>query len=314
MKVVIVAFLGTASAAPTARQPATLLSPSSRIGQDISQDMTYSRVDASTTAECADDEKITSWEMCRKAAASLGLSYQHKYANQELAWVPPGCWYYPAQAKTGLTGTELGFNPGSGSNNGNQDSLCKAPTYARLDASTTAKCADDEKITSWEECKTAAASLGLSYSAEYANQDLAWVPPGCWYWPAQAKTHLTGTELGFNPGSGGSNNGNQDSLCKAPTYTRLDEATAIAECADDKKITSWEECKTAASSLDLSYQNEYYGGDEIEGPLENAPLGCWYLNGVSPRQGLGFNSYNLYRQPQGPHGHPTRHYTSLCLA
>ena len=65
------------------------------------------------------------------------------------------------------------------------------------------ECADNAGIGSWEECKKAAASLGvpLGYS-EYPSGSYYWTPLGCWFWDGAIQGGPN--ELGFSdtPGNG----------------------------------------------------------------------------------------------------------------
>ena len=66
-----------------------------------------------------------------------------------------------------------------------------------------AECADNAGIGTWEECKKAAASLGipLGYS-EYPSGSYYWTPLGCWFWDGAIQGGPN--ELGFSdtPGNG----------------------------------------------------------------------------------------------------------------
>jgi hypothetical protein len=59
-------------------------------------------------------------------------------------------------------------------------------------------------ISSWEECKKAAASLGLTIGADkyYPSESYNWTPEGCWFW--DENVNPTPNELGLSdtPGNG----------------------------------------------------------------------------------------------------------------
>jgi len=118
-------------------------------------------------------------------------------------------------------------------------------SFVRLNAASDSQCAPGTQITSWEQCKEAAAALGLTWTTgdSYAAGDYHWVPPGCSYWPAQARSWLTGTELIFN--KAGSNNGDQDSLCsQAPALS--------ATPATGNRVTIYFEGFKAKTNSDIS--------------------------------------------------------------
>ena len=56
------------------------------------------------------------------------------------------------------------------------------------------ECEANARIGSWEECKKAAASLGLTYTAEYEDEPNSHTPLGCWFGDT---AHHGRNELGF---------------------------------------------------------------------------------------------------------------------
>ena len=83
------------------------------------------------------------------------------------------------------------FNGGIGS--------CPYQWYEKLAAGS--KCDANARISSWEECKRAAASLGLTYAAEYEEgyggvPHYSHTPLGCWFWDG-ARLSSPPNELGF---------------------------------------------------------------------------------------------------------------------
>lgn len=84
------------------------------------------------------------------------------------------------------------FNGGIGS--------CPYQWYEKLAAGS--KCDANARISSWEECKRAAASLGLTIAPEkyYIDESYTHTPLGCWFWDGaiQGNPPPTPNELGFS--------------------------------------------------------------------------------------------------------------------
>jgi len=114
-----------------------------------------------------------------------------------------------------------------------------------------ATCADGYAplTSSWQDCKSAAESLGFSGDA-IAQVDYVYPfgsdrPQGCFQSDGNRRFH-------FNAGQGGSFVGSDKILCQKAGY----EVAAVGvECADSTQITSSQECESAAAQVGISWNS-----------------------------------------------------------
>jgi hypothetical protein len=162
------------------------------------------------TNKCASGVDVGSEEQCKQAAATLGVTY--KGLGSWSDW-PTGC-YNDAD----LGADEVFFNTHpSGSTHGDASPICvftasPTPTMPTgtpyfLGVRNTNKCASGVDVGSEEQCKQAAATLGVTYEGLGSWSD--W-PTGCY---DTAANLFRKEKFNFNTHPSGSTNGDASPIC-----------------------------------------------------------------------------------------------------